>query len=56
MKIRLHPKIAEQRTKELIRTMRYRVNGEPNRANISLSAKIYPDKILSSAVYQGLSV
>ena len=30
-----------------------RVNGEPMRTNISISAKMYPDKILSRAVKTG---
>ena len=45
-----NPKTAEQRPKELIRTMRYRVNGEPMWTDISISVKIYPDKMFSRAV------
>ena len=47
---RSHPKTAEQIPKEFIRTMRCRVNGEPAWENINISAKLYPDKILLSAV------
>ena len=47
---RSRPKTDEQRPKELIRTMRYRVNREPMSTIISISGKIYPGKILSSAV------
>ena len=45
-----YPTTAEKRPKELIRTMRHHVSGEPMWTNISISANIHPDKILSSAV------